>query len=345
MKQEFIFGGDTGKTYQEIMRRREIADRLAKSLGGTPKSVPEGIAAVGNALMYRGQMKRADAAQDTLAKELGYEHPIVQKLMGIPGYRYGTGYHPGGPAIVGEDGPELAWLPRGTAVQPNPQTGLPPDRQNELDAMTPEERAIIIQQLRGGASPDDAFTPEGFNPQESQLEDAASYRVAQATDTASDAYPIKPAGVGDESDINRAAYAYRTFNNALDDYNKIVSEGGVSIIPGVQKDAIDVSRRNLQMQMKELYNLGVLNGPDLDLMNQIIVDPTGIGNKALDMLGIADTEERVTKNIEQVRGIMRQLVEPKLKAIGATPEDVYKPSGNLSDLSDEDLLKMIGGGS
>ena len=39
------------------------------------------------------------------------------------------------------------------------------------------------------------------------------------------------------------------------------------------------------MQMKELYNLGVLNGPDLDLMDQMIVDATSPVNYALDMFG------------------------------------------------------------
>ena len=99
------------------------------------------------------------------------------------------------------------------------------------------------------------------------------------------------------------------------------------------------------MQMKEIYNLGVLNGPDLELMDQIIVDPTGLRNKALDIFDIADTEDRVAKNIDQVRGMMRQIVEPKLKAIGVAPESIYRPSRDVTTMSDDELLKMLGGGS
>lgn len=269
--------------------------------------------------------------------------PVMRSLLSaLPKYKLGTNYHPGGPAIVGENGPEIAWLPEGASVTPNPTTLFAPQgMEREFDALTPEEKALYIKRLNEGLSPEEAIQPEGYDPRQMLMEQGAlqqPYRVADSGQVKSDAYPISPAGVGDESDINRAAYAYRTFNNALDDYNGIVKSGGVSIIPGVQKDAIDVARRNLQMQMKELYNLGVLNGPDLDLMNQIIVDPTGIGNKALDVLGIADTEERVAKNIEQVRGIMRQLVEPKLKAIGATPEQVYSPT----QMSDEEYLRALG---
>ena len=51
------------------------------------------------------------------------------------------------------------------------------------------------------------------------------------------------------------------------------------------------------MQMKELFNLGVLNGPDLDLMDQMIVDATSPVNYALDMFGVADLNQRVAANI------------------------------------------------
>lgn len=43
---------------------------------------------------------------------------------GIPGHASGTDFHPGGLAIVGEEGPELVMLPRGTRVIPNDLTKL-----------------------------------------------------------------------------------------------------------------------------------------------------------------------------------------------------------------------------
>lgn len=39
-----------------------------------------------------------------------------------PAYANGTSFHPGGWAIVGEQGRELVWLPRGSAVYPNSET-------------------------------------------------------------------------------------------------------------------------------------------------------------------------------------------------------------------------------
>jgi len=102
------------------------------------------------------------------------------------------------------------------------------------------------------------------------------------------------------------------------------------------------------MQMKELYNLGVLNGPDLELMDTILMNPNGIMNKILDVTGIADTEERVKSNVQLVRKLMTQMVEPKLKSIGLSPEDIAPKDATPPDygsMSDDDLLKALMGGS
>lgn len=44
------------------------------------------------------------------------------RKLGVPGYAMGTNYAPGGTALVGEQGPELVNLPRGSQVIPAPQT-------------------------------------------------------------------------------------------------------------------------------------------------------------------------------------------------------------------------------
>src|SRR6185312_14867889 len=51
-------------------------------------------------------------------------HP--QQYPAIPAYADGTDNHPGGPALVGERGPEIVHLPRGSKVSPRvfgPQLG------------------------------------------------------------------------------------------------------------------------------------------------------------------------------------------------------------------------------
>ena len=59
-------------------------------------------------------------------RKLGYERAIVaaHRLgVPVPSLAGGTPYAPGGMALVGEMGPELVNLPRGSQVIPNPQLG------------------------------------------------------------------------------------------------------------------------------------------------------------------------------------------------------------------------------
>lgn len=68
MAQSFIFGGNTPWTYEQLQRKREIADAMQASLG-TPRNVGEGLAAIGKALAIRGINKRADARDAELKSE------------------------------------------------------------------------------------------------------------------------------------------------------------------------------------------------------------------------------------------------------------------------------------
>lgn len=107
--QGYIFGGDTQITPEMLKRRRAIAAQLMRSKG-RPQYAVEGLGqaleSVAGALLNRNLDKK-----EAKAKE-----------MGIPGFRYGTMFAPGGMALVGEDGPEILNIPRGSQVIPNPQT-------------------------------------------------------------------------------------------------------------------------------------------------------------------------------------------------------------------------------
>src|SRR5690606_21561691 len=48
---------------------------------------------------------------------------IANRLNNVPGYANGTNFHPGGLAMVGERGPELVSMPRGSRVFPNDALG------------------------------------------------------------------------------------------------------------------------------------------------------------------------------------------------------------------------------
>ena len=86
--------------------------------------------------------------------------------------------------------------------------------------------------------------------------------------------PFKPTD-SEKTTLSKTTTAYSVLDKELERYGNLIKENGVSFLPGTEaRTSYDTARRNIQLQMKELYNLGVLNGPDLGLMNQMLVDPT-----------------------------------------------------------------------
>jgi hypothetical protein len=64
----YIFGGDTGLTYDQVQQRRKIAEQMRGSIGA-PKNVGEGIQAIAKALVARGADRQASQADQRLSSE------------------------------------------------------------------------------------------------------------------------------------------------------------------------------------------------------------------------------------------------------------------------------------
>lgn len=375
-KQAFTFGGNSGMSYEEMKRRRAIAQSMIRANNAAPKNVGEGLHAVGRAIAARNLNKTAskaekagmaaveaaisggDPAQAMISPYANaHQKKIAAELLkraGVPGYRKGTENHPGGPAVVGEDGPELLFLPEGSQVEPGyrkqvtPPVPLPDEVDPDFDG-----RSLLPQQ-EAYRKPEQPQSPPPVDPtfdgrtlfdlqRETRFDDGNAYRTA-------DMSSIPPSGVGETNQLHATARAFQGMMKSLDDYERLFADGGSTMWPGARKDALDVGHRDLQMQMKELYNLGVLNGPDLDLMNQILLSPTSIGGNIMDAVGISDMEKRIPANIEQVRQLMRNRSEPGLQQLGINMDDLMPAAPNpansdVSAMSDEDLLKFLTGGN
>lgn len=59
---------------------------------------------------------------DTIGSLTGTVNQVQSNYSSVPRYARGTSYHPGGMALVGEEGPELVDLPAGSRVYSNAQT-------------------------------------------------------------------------------------------------------------------------------------------------------------------------------------------------------------------------------
>ena len=348
----FIFEGDTGVSYADLQRRRAIADRLRGELKTTPKNVGEGIHAIAKALVARGLDKKNQRATRDLMNSGNPE--VVAALTGLPAYKKGTPYHPGGPALVGEDGPEIVDLPKGSRVIPNLYTALPDEDdyfRGEMGADYESYKGMTREQkLEWLNDPQNGFTPPSMdehpggmfpwldgNLDDSSFIPGAEYRTADMSE-------IPPSGVGETSQLNATARSFQGFMKSLQDYEEIFADGGATMMPGARRDQLATAHRDLQMQMKELYNLGVLNGPDLDLMNSILLNPTSVGGNIMDALGIADMEERIPANISEVRRMMTNRSMPALQQLGIDPNSLMPEKKAVGDMSDEDLLRALSGG-
>jgi hypothetical protein len=95
---------------------------------------------------------------------------------------------------------------------------------------------------------------------------------------------------------------------------------------------IETKYRNMLMQAKEAYNLGVLNGPDLAILEQIIYNPTTVKGMVIGKEGIdaqASELDRIMANIKttvQTRGA--PLAQPSRSPSAG---EVPAPSQNFMD--------------
>ncbi len=96
----------------------------------------------------REQKSLWESLCDSINRLFGKEQSTVVSIGGskIPGYEVGTNHHPGGLAIVGERGPELANLPKGTSVSTNGDTATLLKNANS-DVVS--ELSILVNEVRG----------------------------------------------------------------------------------------------------------------------------------------------------------------------------------------------------
>jgi len=145
----FLFGGNTPWTYEQLQRKRKIAEQLAQANSQTPRNVGEGLAAIGRALGYRGITRRADAREAELRSGFdGRMSELAALLSGSAGGATGGG---AGPAGMSPENRQAAW---DTAVSWNPtQPTMPaeqPTSETPLDAQG--QPVAVSESLRTATS-------------------------------------------------------------------------------------------------------------------------------------------------------------------------------------------------
>lgn len=176
-----------------------------------------------------------------------------------------------------------------------------------------------------------------------------------AARTASGKLPAAVATKNKEIEI-----AATNLDQALADYEALVvggerrdgttAPGTGYAFTGTERDAVNTARRNIQMQMKELFTLGAITGPDMQILNDMLVDPTASAGPINSFNPISDERgmfsvlantaghyaglgtgmaDRVKANTKQLREQFRQMVMNRGGAVPAagTPP----PAGGRPD--------------
>lgn len=96
MSQSYIFGGNTGMSYDQIQKQRDIANELLRANMYTPKNVGEGLSAIGRALAAKAIDKRTARAEDEGRRKYEQRRDEVFGMLG--GGAAGGVSAPSGPA-------------------------------------------------------------------------------------------------------------------------------------------------------------------------------------------------------------------------------------------------------
>jgi len=120
----------------------------------------------------------------------------------------------------------------------------------------------------------------------------------------------------------------------IDSYENFVKKTGVKILAGNEQNKLNASYLALLMKTKEYLNLGVLNGPDLDIMKSMLRDPTSVWTAGSAMLGkgIAGFkgEDTSTFDADFFSGqldVLRKSVKASLEEV----QNVYDSGGIIPD--------------
>lgn len=140
-----------------------------------------------------------------------------------------------------------------------------------------------------------------------------------------------------EAQRNRKAsvdQAFDAINGELDRFTELVGKTGIEVIPGKGKDNLNTVRQGIMLQLKELFNLGVLNGPDLGLMEKMIYDPVidplkegGLANLPGQLYSAAtgDAKDRTMNSVAELKRMLEGIKASVGKSI--IPSDSTSPGG------------------
>jgi hypothetical protein len=212
---------------------------------------------------------------------------------------------------------------RKAGLLPGMETNAPSPFAPYLQALSPQVRTLAQQLERGYKSGviDEETALKRIDAL-AKMEDQYSGRQESAADralTRDMARQEREAKKGELStEQQKQVTGAQNTVNAITEFTKELESfdprSFASLSPSA-RSKIQTKYRNMQLQAKEAYNLGVLNGPDLTIIEQLVADPTAIRGAAIGKAGI-DAQAQELKRIVTDMGNVASM-KPKTVTGGA----------------------------
>ncbi len=227
--------------------------------------------------------------------------------------------------------PELAPLfeqIRGLGVSSEDAAKLE-QRDEELGARTADreaQRKMLTDRAQASATTKAAATSAKAQARQARAAEKAAKAEgkAQAASKAQylEGYELLPEASPSKSEVEKARAAQgvtRTIVQTVGDIQKIYKKYGNTPLPGPVKAQMQALATDLKMTAKSesQYQLGVIAGPDMGLLESVVPDPSTANTTALDFVGGSQSMDR----LGVFRGQALRRFENRARSLG------YKPKG------------------
>lgn len=203
------------------------------------------------------------------------------------------------------------------------------DLGNMVELRTPSGK--VVGRLAKGAAP--TAPSYSFNEATGLVMNTKTGQMEQPRDLAGnviDTSQFKKMSEGEQKQftgVQNTRNAISEFRSELQNFSRL------DALKPKDRARIETKYRNMQMQAKEAYNLGVLNGPDLAILEQIIYNPASIKGVYIGKEGIdaqAQELDRIMANIGTT--VKAKGKEVPLQQPTAKPGSASAPAGVSQDV-------------
>lgn len=97
-----------------------------------------------------------------------------------------------------------------------------------------------------------------------------------------------------QNKVSEVRSMHTALNDAIKNYRDLVNKTGGETLPGADKTALDAARTRVTMLAKDVFTLGALTGPDLDLIQTMVPGATGLDS-------LYKTKSRVNAGLDELQ--------------------------------------------